>query len=127
MKIKNTTVESTPFASVTVTDRARKGDPIAWFKLYRSANPGTYGHQVCYEGALYPNTPCGDFQKFEGKTGGYGYCKEAQALNDCIRAIIGTAPSCHYEAHSLLHRYHKGGNYYELSVAQLRKTVREHK
>lgn len=121
MKIKNTTVESTPFVELNITDKARKGETIFWARLYWSERAGTYGHQVCHEG--------NDMRKtsgfFEGKTGGCGYSKPCQALQDVLSLAVGKlAYTCHYEAHNLLFKYRKGGNYYELSLSQLKKVCK---
>lgn len=121
MRIKNTTVESTPFADINITDKARGGKTVAWFKLYWSANSGMHGHQVCY----YGNDLRREDGYFEGKTGGYGYCKSASALEDSLHHIFGKYPTnCNSDPDHVLRDFHKGGNYYELSVGQLKKVVK---
>lgn len=121
MKIKNTTVESTPFASVEITDKAKGGKVVAWFRLYWSERSGTYGHQVCFQG--------NDFRKeesyFEGKTSGCGFSKECAALEECINHITGDIFSCGWEASSLFHANHKGGNFYKMSLGQLKKAIKK--
>lgn len=121
MKIKNTTVESTPFVDLDITDKAHKGKTIFWARLYWSERAGTYGRQVCYGG--------NDMRKtsgfFEGITHGCGYSKPCRALQDVLALAVGKlAYTSHYEAHNLLYKYHKGGNYYELSLSQLKKVYK---
>ena len=122
MKIKNTEAESTPFVECRILDKVG-GKVIAWFKLYWSARAGQMGYQVCYEG----NDHRKEDAYFQSKTSGYGYSKECQALNDCLRYLVGTAPSCHHEASSLLRSIHKGGNYYHGSIGQIKKAIKAHK
>lgn len=122
MKIKNSTVESTPFVHVVITDKARNGKQVAWFQLYWTDRAGVYGHQVCFRGSH------GDYEKnyYEGKTNGCGYSKPCQALQTCIARVIGSnsAYTCHYGAHHLFHGYGTGGNHYKISMAQLRKACK---
>lgn len=118
MKIKNTQVESTPFISVEITDKARKGTVVAWFQLYHTIRAGTYGFQVCYRCADKVNTP--ESVYFEGKTSGCGYCKETAATEDCLKHIIGKHLSLGRPPDTLFKQYHKGGNSYTLSLSQLK-------
>lgn len=117
MKIKNSTIESTPFVQINI-----KGKKAAWIKLYWTQNSGMFGHQVCAEYNF------GDWSKnySQLKTSGCGYSKEAQALQEIFTAILGERPySCHYEAHNCLHEFHKGGNYYEVpSLLALKKAFK---
>ena len=117
MKIKNTTVESTPFAEILIKgSKNKKGRMI---RLYWSRNNGSLGYQVCSQVFDFENEP------IENKTGGYGYCKESQALQYVIWEIIGKRPySCHYSVDNLFYKFKKGGNYYELSWAQLNKVLK---
>ena len=115
MKIKNTRVESTPFADIEITDKARKGKTVAWFQLYHSERSGVYGYQVCYRGRNERKNTY-----FEGKTSGYGYCKATAATEDCLKHIIGKHLSLGRPPDTLFKQYHKGGNSYTLSLSQLK-------
>lgn len=112
--------ESTPFVEIAILNKI-KGHRIAWIHLYWSSNAGVYGHQVISEYNY------GDYEKnyTRNKTSGCGYCKEAEALQEALSDILGgRAYTCHYRASSLLHKHRKGGNYYELSMGQLRKAIK---
>jgi hypothetical protein len=110
MKIKNTNVESTPFVEISI-----KGH--GWLRLYWSANRGTYGYQVLGE---YSN-----FEEIkEYKSSGCGYCKESHILELILKDILGYTPKKYDNTSSLFFRYRKGGNYYELTIEELRECVK---
>lgn len=119
-------VESTPFVYFDIKET--KNHKGGWFRLYWSKNSGTYGYQVSYEGNDYNK----EEGYFHGKTGGYGYSKEASALKSCLRELGFKAPSCHYETSYLFNRYgngknkslHVGGNYYTGTVNQIKQFLK---
>lgn len=116
MKIKNTEVESTPFAEIRLT--ATKKYEARMIRLYWSARKGHMGYQVCSQVLDFNNSP------IEDKTSGHGYCKESFALLYALSEIIGKSPyTCLYSVDNLFYKFKKGGNYYELSQAQLREVL----
>lgn len=119
MKIKNTLVESTPCLELDVTV---KGKTVAWLHLYWSVNAGMYGYQV----AARFNTKEDGSGYAEYKTGGCGYCKEADAFEHFLLELtdkyVGLGGSCSYYLRGT--KYHKGGNYYSVPLSVLKRLIK---
>lgn len=78
-----------------------------------------YGYQVHFEGNNFDK----EDGYFKGKTTGCGYCKEAHGLWLALRGL-GLDPKTVNEANYLLRKYRKGGNFYQLSMNQLKKALK---
>ena len=115
MKIKNTTVETTPFIDLVITSKKK---PIAKVYCYWSARSGTYGHQVCWEARDLVND-----RWFEGKTRGCGSCKKSNGFDSALRSLG-------YESHHSAIEdvdcppYQKGGNRLEINTVTLKKVLK---
>ena len=73
--------ENTPFATLSINNNGH----ISWARFYWSKNSGAFGHQVITE--YYID---GKFEApIEVKTGGCGFCKEADALGSFIVEYFG--------------------------------------
>lgn len=117
MKIKGSEIESTPCSIVEVTLR---GEVIAVFNAYWTANRGTYGYQIASCGRYTDGN--GNLEQFEHKTDGCGYCKETAAFEDFCRLVGvawrygGTLRSCT--------RRGKAGNYQKIALGTLKRLAK---
>ena len=116
MKIKNTTVEDTPFINLVITSKKK---PIAEVSCYWSARSGVYGHQVCWQSQDLVN----DIYN-EGKTDGCGYCKKSDGFACALRSL---GYEFKHNALGSIERppYQKGGNYCEINTVTLKKVLKD--
>lgn len=113
-------LESTPCSVVLVKPHGKSKDKTEYlFKAFWSQNRRINGYQIGYQ--IYK-----DHKMIEsGTTGGYGYCKESHAFSKFVYNITkGKYRAGGGEASQNLWKYHKGGNYYECTMNQLKKAVK---
>ena len=122
MKIKNSTVESTPFALVKIFDGEKE---IAEIRQFWTSGKGIYGYQVASQWWILKPESANEFDFSEHKTNGCGYCKASQSMDWFLRSVfeqfLPDERAIHADA-SWLSRgtnAHKGGNYYEFQLSEL--------
>ncbi|MFY7886708.1 MAG: hypothetical protein ACOVOV_17890 [Dolichospermum sp.] len=122
MKIKNSTVESTPFTVVKIFNGEKE---IAEIRQYWTSSKGVYGYQVADQQWLLKEGSTNEFDFSESKTNGCGYCKKSQSFEWFMHSVCKRyAPQCrptHADADWLSRgtNAHKGGNYYEFQLSEL--------
>jgi hypothetical protein len=122
MKIKGSTVESTPFAVVKIFDGEKE---IAEIKQFWTANSGMYGYQVADQQWLLKPESANEFEFSESKTGGCGYCKKSQSFEWFMHSVLKRFSPEYRATHADVDwisrgtKAHKGGNYYEFQLSEL--------
>lgn len=124
MKIKNSTVESTPFALVKIFDGEKE---IAEIRQFWTVNAGMYGYQVASQQWILKPDSRNEFEFSESKTNGCGYCKASHSMEWFLHSVFKRFAPDHKPKHAdadWLARgtnANKGGNYYEFQLSDLIK------
>lgn len=119
MKIRNSEVETAPFAVLEIT---HKGKVIGRLDQYYTARSGMYGYQVCSEFRDYRDPE--NVRYAEDKTGGCGYCKSSHSLGTFASWFTGMRASGGGDVNYYFgFKYNPGGNYYRVPLSVFKKQL----